>query len=279
MTSLKETLNNSSDLEGLIEQEFERLFAWQASHPVEYYSAIAELSTKIGTNSEERKGLHGSSIIAAQKDFCYREQVISLYFKGKFVPIGNRLRRIFLEGWLIHLKWQALFQGKGIALGIEDRRMNPEYELYFTPDAIITLFNRKWVVEIKSMNTYGFQSLKKAPEGAIKQVSLYMNELSVLDGEEYEQGIVLVEDKNSQNFKLWVVENDKELVAPFIKRMENIQHAREVLASTAPRLPKRICQSADDKRAKACPMVEQCFRKSSELISEFQTVHGEEDGA
>ena len=62
-----------------------------------------------GSDTQERKGLHASALIASEKDFCLRAQVLSLFYKQlqrDNVNIG--LARIFEEGNAIHEKWQRL---------------------------------------------------------------------------------------------------------------------------------------------------------------------------
>ena len=63
-----------------------------------------------GQETTERKGLHASAVIKSDNKFCYRQQVLSLFYKqaqGEQVPVG--LKRIFEEGNAIHEKWQRLF--------------------------------------------------------------------------------------------------------------------------------------------------------------------------
>ena len=48
---------------------------------------------------EDRYGLHASAIIASDEEFCFREQVLSLFFKmnqGEQLP--TNLLRIFAQG-------------------------------------------------------------------------------------------------------------------------------------------------------------------------------------
>ena len=63
-----------------------------------------------GLENQERVGLHASAIIVSDKQFCTRQQVLSLLYKqlqGEQIPIG--LKRIFEEGNAIHEKWQRMF--------------------------------------------------------------------------------------------------------------------------------------------------------------------------
>jgi CRISPR/Cas system-associated exonuclease Cas4 (RecB family) len=169
----------------------------------------------------ERLGLHASSITGAGKKFCFREQVINiLYMQYKLknpdkipksiynafqfqaarnernVPIN--LKRIFEEGHSIGAKWQRLFirGGIGIKEDMDISRFWTEYDLSYTPDAIITLNGKKYVVEIKSMNKKNFDAANSHPSGR-KQLRLYMY------AEGIDQGFVLADCKDNSDFKIF----------------------------------------------------------------------------
>lgn len=202
---------------------------------------------------EERAGLHASSVIAGEADFCFREQVLSLLFKrnqGEQIPVG--LKRVFAAGESIHAKWQNMFVKAGIAYVIEGRSFNEQYELYFTPDAIITLDGKRYVVEIKSMNTYSYQKAHSHPSGE-KQMQLYMHLYGI------PQGFVLAEDKNSQDWKPFIREYDPEIVKPFLYRLQEIQEMKRNYIKYK-ELPPCQCKNANTKKALQCGMRDACFK-------------------
>jgi hypothetical protein len=115
------------------------------------------LQMKRGTEEQGRTGLHASAMIVSDKEFCYREQVLSLYYKqlqGENVPVD--LKRIFSEGDAIHEKWQRMFiRGKlGIAEDMDHTNFNKKYKVGFSPDAKIHICKSDMLVEIKSVNTF-----------------------------------------------------------------------------------------------------------------------------
>ena len=64
---------------------------------------------------ENRYGLHASAIIAPEGEFCYREQVLSLFYEmnqGEQLPV--KLLKIFAQGNAMHEKWYQLFRRQGI---------------------------------------------------------------------------------------------------------------------------------------------------------------------
>ncbi len=208
-----------------------------------------------GTGSRNA-GVHASALLASDNDFCYREQILSFVAKPKSVKHDPGLLRIFLEGNYIHMKWQMLFTISGIAKEIEQQGISKNGMMSYTPDAVVWLFGRYWVVEIKSMNTFGFQKLTKPPPAAVGQCSVYMMEKRI------PQGIVLVEDKNNQNIKVWPFDYDKENTARPRKRLKTIGGLKRVFDEEN-RLPKRLkkCKDVDSPRARRCSFAEECFAR------------------
>lgn len=240
----------------------------------DYDAELEMLKYQYDQEEEERVGLHASAITSAGKDFCYREQVLSLFFKmaqGENIPIG--LKRIFEEGKSIGTKWQRLF----IRAGIGDKedmdvsRIQQDFDLSYTPDGIVVIDGKKYVVEIKSQNTFGFQKAKSHPSGQ-KQLKLYMY------FEKIPRGFVLVEDKNLQDFKVfletfegetqedWLAENED--IYEIVERLETIQKMKNKFLKTK-KPPKRIdmCTSVDCKRAQKCNMREACWGIRREKIN------------
>lgn len=244
------TATDSSTL--IIEQTFNKLFYLDKADQKEV-EFIQLLMDKNGAQ-KERTGLHGSAILASEAEFCYREQVLSLFYKqcqGENITVG--LKRIFEEGNAIHEKWQRLFLrgGLGEPEDMDRSRFNKTYDLSYTPDAIITINGIKFVVEIKSVNTFQFKKMTSHPSGK-KQLQLYMHLTKTSNG------IVLCDDKNSQDFKIFRYVYNKEEVLPYIERLEAIQVYKNNLIDNH-KLVKGLCSSSTCKRAEKCNMREACF--------------------
>ena len=91
--------------------------------------------------NENRYGLHASAIIASENEFCYRQQVLSLFFKmnqGEQLPI--KLLKIFAQGNAMHEKWYKLFRNAKIDVAIERTLFLKKYDLSFTIDALLNMF-------------------------------------------------------------------------------------------------------------------------------------------
>ena len=260
----EKALTNGTLIQSTIEADIMKLFnkLFYADRNIEEETKFIKQVMTRGTDNKERVGLHASAIIVGDKEFCVREQVLSLLYKqlqGENVPIN--LKRIFEEGNAIHEKWQRLFirGGLGKAEDMDFTRFNKKYEISFTPDAIITIDGEKYVVEIKSVNTYQFKGMTEHPSGA-KQLKFYMRLTGI------HKGIVLLDDKNTQEFKIKVYEYDEEadkLTAHFVERLEAIQYYKQRILEEG-KIPKRHpeCITYSAKRCSKCNMRDVCFGKS-----------------
>lgn len=205
----------------------------------------------------ERVGLHASTMLK-EDGFCYRQQVLSLFYKGsqgEDLPLKNKC--IFEEGNAIHEKWQRLFirGGLGSYKEMDATQLAPKYDLSFTPDAILTIGKKKYICEIKSMNTFAYQKAKGHPSGR-KQCMLYQYLTGI------HNGFVLMEDKNNQDFKIEMVQYDIQEISTAIEHLEVIQEYKQIFIETK-KPPKRSvkCSAYDCKRALDCQMRDACWNK------------------
>lgn len=212
-----------------------------------------------GQESQERVGLHASSLIVGDKDFCVRQQVLSLIYKqlqGEQINVG--LMRIFEQGNAIHEKWQRLFirAGYSKASDLDVTQFNDAYKISFTPDIICSIpefYDGKMIGEIKSVNTFQFQRMVKHPS-AWKQCQWYMYLTGI------HKGFVLSEDKNTQDFKIEVYDYDPSIVAPFIDRAEAIKYYYNKLMKQHKMVQRPDdAKSSDCKRCKDCPTRLSCW--------------------
>lgn len=207
---------------------------------------------------ENRYGLHASAILSSESEFCYREQILSLFYKmnqGEQLPI--KLLKIFAQGNAMHEKWYTLFRQQGIDVAIERSLFLPQYDLSFTIDAVLNLFNEEIVCDIKSQNTYMFKRDKGHPKGE-KQVNFYLWALSKYTGVPHRKGFVLVDDKNDQNIKVVPVTYNKAKVMPYVERLKEIQRLKKVFLEQH-KAPPRKFQSPDCKKCSQCNMRDACW--------------------
>lgn len=251
MSKIRDMITGASSTESLvIEQQLANLFF----APMNPKEELAMLKMQCDISSKDRYGLHASAIIAPPAEFCYREQVLSLFYKqAQGENISPGLKRIFQEGTSIGEKWQRLFIRGGIGKkeDMDISRFCDAYDLSYTPDGIIEVAKKKYIVEIKSQNTFIFKKQAGHPSG-MKQLKMYMWL------EQIHNGFVLVEDKNDQNFKVLMGKHNEADISDFIERLEQIQvYKKRFKKHKKP--PERICNSHDCKRAQKCNMKDACF--------------------
>lgn len=225
--------------------------------------------------------IHGSDVIKpdyvepnrSDYRFCYRECVLKHYYvphdSGKN---GTYLNKIFLNGWVLHEKWQMLFGKYTDVIAIEETIWDDVFKIAFTPDAHIKFRGEEFIVEIKGWKQEEYDKLDEdgpCPESPMKQALLYC----YLTGVKY--AIVLVENKNSQAFKLWVIKYDPSIISDVIERLDNLKLYLDKWKVNNTFLPARICESRSDERAKGCPMSSVCFMsnpKREKFVKERERV-------
>lgn len=275
----KEASGNFTKLQSTEEEQIEKLlnslFYLDKDIPREL-KFLKSVMTR-GQETTERRGLHASAMIVSDDKFCYRQQVLSLFYKqlqGEQTPIG--LKRIFSEGDAIHEKWQRLFIRGGLCepLDCDFSRFAEEFDLSYTPDIICAIPEDyklesvhnddvkkiPYVVEIKSVNTFTFKKQKYHASGR-KQCQLYMYLTGI------HNGIVLCDDKNTQEFKVYKYEYNPTEIAPYISRLERVQEFKDRMLNRN-KLVKRHekCTGYNCKMAASCPMHDVCYGRSKEKL-------------
>lgn len=207
---------------------------------------------------ENRYGLHASAILASDNEFCFREQVLSLFYEmnqGEQLPI--KALKVFAQGNAMHEKWYKLFKRAGIDVAIERSLFLKKYDLSFTIDALLNLFNEEIICDVKSQNSFYFKKSKGHPSGE-KQVNFYLWALSKYTGVPHRKGFVLVDSKDDQEIRIVPVKYNKEKVIPYVERLKAIQDMKKEFVESK-ELPKRKCANCDTKRASQCNMRDACF--------------------
>lgn len=180
---------------------------------------------------------------------------------------GESLQELLHEELVTKKKWRHLFDLKHMADEVEHSHYMEIWGLSFTPDAIIRLThkNSPEVVEIKGYNDATYKKIVALEDKmensefrkAAVQANLYMHML------QYKRAIILIENKNTQEYLTEEREYDEEMVAPYIERLERLKKLISLHKRTE-KLPMRICQSIADSRAQKCPVRSVCFAKKNE---------------
>jgi len=200
---------------------------------------------------ERPKGtFHCSNIIVEPSNFCARKQLLD-YKNGNSFKISPQLGKIFLAGTSIHEKWQKLFEREKVDKKIEVTHYSKKLHLTGTPDAIVELWGKSWVIEIKSVRSEIFNkmTLTNYPvSSAIIQANLYMFLASI------PRAIILTENKNTQEVKTFFIKFEPEKIYNYLN-----QHLKVLEYLKNKKLPKCVCKSSNDKLFKSCNY--KCIRK------------------
>lgn len=257
----KDAIGNKTKIQSsdaaVLEKIFNRMFFLPKD--VEQETRFVNMVMTRGTDTQERIGLHASALIKGDKDFCLRQQVLSLLYRqlqGEQISVG--LKRVFEEGNAIHEKWQRMFIRAGYSTPwtLDVTKFNKKYRISYTPDIICEIpefYNGKMVGELKSVNTFQFQKMTRHPS-AWKQLQWYMYLTGI------HKGFVLSEDKNTQDFKVEVYDFDNTIVAPFIDRAEQIKfYYNRVLKEKKMVKRPKDAKDSECKRCKECALKNACW--------------------
>lgn len=240
-----------------------------------------------GASQPPRTGLHASSLLVPESEWCTRRYVLSeLHSQEAVTPELARWQwkqqAVFENGWDVHKRWQKLFRRFGNVVYSNSQNNHseiamvmPELDLthcdedrqvYFSPDAILDIHGEHMVVEIKGINHDAYQSLPDDLEGArdacetvnraVIQCNLYLHLLQL------NHGIILIENKNNQDFRLWIIEYTRALALPYVQRAYQVKGA--IIRAHKGQLAARVCQSPESPLARRCPLAGVCFREGIE---------------
>lgn len=253
-----------------LEKIFNRMFYLDKNveQEVEF---VRQVMTR-GMESQERKGLHASALIVLEKQFCLRQQVLSLVYKqlqGEQLPVSTM--RIFEEGNSIHEKWQRMFIRAGYAKPsmLDRTRIDKDCGVSFSPDIVCRIpdfYPGLMVGEIKSVNPFTFKKMTSHPS-ARKQLQFYLylcqkakGTLGDPDDPDYKKGFVLCEDKGTQDFKIFIYDFNIDEVKEFVKRCDEVGRCYDRLINEkkmAVRHEECVSMSCD--MAAKCPMRDACW--------------------
>ncbi len=186
-------------------------------------------------------------------DPCDRKTILGMFgYRGD--PISVKLRRIFDMGKAIEKIWQAEFESMGILLGKNVRFAHPNNPVISGEYDVMVRHpyepGRRMIGEIKSINDNGF---KKLPPVSLNSADNIVALMSVKDGyvgarfrkymyqlqaylyfvEGVEEGFLLFDNKNSQDYKLYPVSLDPDIIVPETQRLVRLEEYRPKLVVPA----------------------------------------------
>ena len=164
--------------------------------------------------------------------------------------ISSRLQRIFDNGHDVHARWRGYFEAMGILHDSEVFFANYDIvPIRGSADGILN-FGKRIPYELKSINKerYAFRQLHNKPDdNTYRQLQLYMWALA------FEVSIVIYENKDNQEFLIFVVEYDEKFVAKELEKRRKIYQLYQE-GKRPPRPYKRESRACSD-----CPLETYCW--------------------
>lgn len=160
-------------------------------------------------NMEERPRPPGrlspSSICA-----CERQAAFKFVGMPGRTQVDPESQAIFDDGHWRHHKWQATFLDMELVLGpkkfkvisIEEDVEVPELYIAGAADAVIVINGKKWVVDFKGINSWGFEAVfrnHKPHEKHVLQLLAYMKARKI------RRGLILYDHKDRSRTKIFAI--------------------------------------------------------------------------
>jgi CRISPR/Cas system-associated exonuclease Cas4 (RecB family) len=145
----------------------------------------------------------------------------AVFFKFKKAPkkeMEARVLRMFDHGDYIHrLIMRALFGARKVRVVASEIDMPPQELISGRADAIISVDNELYVLDIKSMNSMIFDKLEAPKEDNANQLQLYLHFFQV------PKGILLYVNKDNQDLKEFIVNYDRNLCLKLLKELQELK--------------------------------------------------------
>lgn len=177
-----------------------------------------------------------------------------LGIKRKEYTIKGQTLRIFHNGSAMHRRWQAYFRAWGILVKHESRFSIESPPIRGAADAIIAhpISKDHSIVELKSINSNGFSNLSGPRDDHAGQLNIY------LAGHKINDGMLLYENKNTQEIKIFPVKLDTTRWEQLQFRLLKI--VKKILKGQLPDIYNHDgCQS--------CPFLYFCYSAGSDVES------------
>jgi CRISPR/Cas system-associated exonuclease Cas4 (RecB family) len=143
--------------------------------------------------------------------------------------INGNLARIFDNGSSLEDRIDKYFSKMGILLGREISLKNDLPPISGRMDFLISHEKHGHVpIELKSINTRGFENLKEAKPEHILQLHTYMNLYNKTAEIPVSHGIVLYENKNDQKLKAFIQELDAKIWNDILTRLLKIMDMKTI---------------------------------------------------
>lgn len=177
------------------------------------YKKIIQDNKEKYENNKENQKIYPSSLYK-----CSRQILYEMLGYKKEMP-DPRIFMIMDNGNYVHERYEKLFKEAGILIASEAPIKDETLRISGRIDAIISVNDVMAIAELKSANSKTFESMRKSNSVDIKylsQIQLYMH----LTG--FDLGVVVVENKDTQEILEFWTEYDEEMAKGIIKKITTI---------------------------------------------------------
>lgn len=191
---------------------------------------LKELINQFYLDRVKNKKKRGDYFYITDAGKCPRQ----LYFQFKGVPkkeLEPRILRIFDHGDYTHMRIMSILFALGIVRAAEIK-IPAEEIISGRADAIIGFEGKPYVLDIKSIASFGFQKLNEPKDEHIKQLQLYLHYFKI------PQGILLYENKDTQELKEFLIRYDPKLVQGLLEEFEALRE--QIKKDIIPMIPAKL---------------------------------------
>lgn len=182
---------------------------------------------------------------------CPRAQVFSFLGVPAKVKINPGLQHVFNDGHWRHVRWQIALKQAGLVDEVEVGVTNRRYHMEGHLDALKT---DEYTVELKGIHSMQYQYILSEPKPEhADQVEAYF----VMTG--YDTGVIIYEDKSSNNWHEHVVHPDKQRRRRIVQLIDRLN--THINQHTLP-LPLDDCRARKGPIYRDCPYAYLCLRSS-----------------
>ena len=175
----------------------------------------------------------------------------AIFFKFKKAPkreLEARILRMFDHGDYIHqLIMKSLFGTRKVRVVAAEIDMPPQEMISGRADAIVSLNNELYVLDIKSINSLIFDKLTAPKEDNVNQLQLYLHFFQV------PKGILLYVSKDNQDIKEFVVNYNRDLCLKLLSELKDLKNKID-----SDVIPSPLSKWPDDWQCQYCQFKEIC---------------------
>jgi hypothetical protein len=178
------------------------------------------------------------------------------YYELSEVPASNKAnisagtQRIFDVGTWWHTYIQDLLAVAGVLIGREVSVKSKKYRISGRADGIVLEDGIKYLLEIKTMNSWSFGGLTAPNENHITQASLYADILGL------DRILFIYINKDTSALKEFKIHKENSQLIRAYEKIDVILHY-----VNNERCPKRDCEKKSD--GKGCPYQKHCFNDTT----------------